>query len=366
MRFRSKGTPRGERLASHQRRVVFTIAGFGLLMLVFLASGRGAWLTSMFDGATEQTRQLPAVSDRLMGGSALLSDEINIVPAEAPAFADNDAAHLDKQGIAAMESAVGESSTGVRDVPALLTRTIRDDVLGVLGSEKAAWYGTLELARRLRAEDRMRLPDGQYPLFMDSPQSCRGRAFVIRGRLRGMTKVQLPDGAETFGIRSAYDAWISTRDSGSQVIHVNAIAADPGLPLVARTGSEAPEVVLTGYFFKREGYLAAGRNDAGELALTPLFLAGRIELLPKHTMISRADQMNPWLTWIGLAMLGGVLLLVWQFQISDNVFRGTRTHQLTSPPVKPSFDDVKAVTVQQGLQELEQTAHASHAAPSLL
>lgn len=79
--------------------------------------------------------------------------------------------------------------------------------------------------------------------------------------------------AETFGVRSAYDAWISTRDSGNQLVHVVALSADPGLPLKERAGKNPPDVELTGYFFKREGYAAKGADGSGDLALAPLILA---------------------------------------------------------------------------------------------
>ena len=76
--------------------------------------------------------------------------------------------------------------------------------------------------------------------------------------------------------------------------------------------------------------------------------------------------MNPWLTWIGIGVCCGVLVLVWQFQVADSIFRGTRMHQLTALPVKPSFDDVESVTIHQVLHEMQEAALRSAPDASLL
>jgi hypothetical protein len=64
---------------------------------------------------------------------------------------------------------------------------------------------------------------------------------------------------------------------------------------------------------------------------------------------------------VGIIVGIGVLLLIWQFQMSDNIFRGTRTHQLTSPPVRPSFDGVESVTIEQVLKDMQE--HAQQTSP---
>jgi len=366
VRFQNKGQLRSRLLASDQRRLMLLIVGTGIVAVVVVISGKTAWLTEMFSGPLAVAPKPPAVSDALMGSNDLQQDEFNVVPSELSTGSEDYAAMIDKAGARAMESPVVPEDVGPGVVPEILTKTIRDDVIGVLSSETAAWIETLRFAERIRSDGHAALPDGQFALFMDSPQSCRGRAFAIRGRLRRLTRGPLPANAETFGFRSAYDAWISTRDSGNQLIHVVALNADPGLPVTEHTGKAAPEVELTGYFFKREGYAALGKGGAGDLALTPMILAGRIRDLPSEALVSRADEMNPWLTWIGIGLCCGILILVWQFQVSDNNFRGTRTHQLTVAPVKPSFEGVEAVTIHQVLREMEETAQTSTPATSLV
>lgn len=361
MRFRSKGQPKGQLPSREQRRITLIIVGAGLLVIILMMSGKSALFTQMFsDPATSQKRTQP-VSEALMGNTDLRPDEVEFVPTESPAAADDYASMIDRAGAAQMEATFPENTNGVNNVPYSLTRTIRDDVLGVLSTEGDAWFGTLRMAQKITSEQRSRIPEGQFALFMDAPQSCRGKAFTIQGRLRRLVKAPLPKSAETYGVRSAYDAWISTRDSGNQLLHVVALSADSGLPLREELGSKGPDVELAGYFFKREGYAAKGVDGQGDLALAPLILAGRLRILPPRSLATRADEMNPWLMWLGIAICVGVLLLIWQFQISDNVFRGTRTHQLTSPPVRPSFEGVESVTIQQVLKDMQE--HAQQISP---
>jgi hypothetical protein len=361
MRFRSKGQPKGQMLAREQRRITLTIAGVGILFMLLMISGKSSWFTQLFSDPTTAQKKAQPVSEALMGNTELRPDEVEFVPTESPAAANDYASMIDRAGAAQMEATVPENTNGVNNVPYNLTRTIRDDVLGVLSTESDAWFGTLRMAQKITSEQQSRIPEGQFALFMDAPQSCRGRAFTIQGRLRRLVKAPLPKSAETYGVRAAYDAWISTRDSGNQLIHVVALSADSGLPLREELGSNGPDVELAGYFFKREGYAAKGVDGQGDLALAPLILAGRLRYLPPRSLVTRADEMNPWLMWVGITIVIGVLLLIWQFQISDNVFRGSRTHQLTSLPVRPSFDGVESVTIQQVLKDMQE--HAQQTSP---
>jgi hypothetical protein len=361
MRFRSRGQPRGLMLARERRRMTLVLGGAVLVAVAVTLSGKSAWLTQMFSQEPAPVPKSTAVAESLLGNNDLQSDEFLFVPNESADGSRDYAKMIDRVGAAQMETVRSAGQSGFGEVPEKLTRTIRDDVIGVLSTEAEAWFGTLRLAERISPEQQLLLPEGQFSLFMDSPQSCRGKAYTIRGRLRRLIRAPLPSSAETFGVKSAYDAWISTRDSGNELVHVVALSADPGLPLTEHTGKTPPDVELTGYFFKREGYAAKGSDGQGELALTPLLLASRIRFVPVRTIVTRADEMNPWLMWISIGVCCGVLVLIWQFQTSDRVFRGTRTHQLTILPVKASFEGVEAITVQQALRDMQE--NAQHSAP---
>ena len=366
MRFQSRGKSGGESLIRRQRRMTLVVVGIGLVVVLLSVAGKSNFLYDLFSNAPATVPQPPAISESLLSTNSLRSDEFRIVPTAANEIASKYSSLLDKEGIAEMESSLQTDVSGAAIIPPVLTRTIRDDVIGVSSSELGAWFGTLRMSKNLTTTNLQSLPEAQYTLFMDSPQSCRGRAFTLRGRLRRLTPYAVPQSSQSFGLKSAYEAWISTRDSGNQLVHVFAVSADPGLPNPELDGVEAPDVEMTGYFFKREGYAAKGSDGEGELSLTALFLAGRIQYLPPQKFVSRAAEMTPWMLWIGIGVCCGVIVLVWQFQIADSRFRETRTHQLTTLPVRASFDDIEVRTIHEALQEMQDYARSSSPDTGLL
>ena len=366
MRFRSRGKSSGEALARSQRRLKYMVVGIGLIVLIVFATGKSSYFTDLFSSPPATVPQAPDLSRGLLGAETLRSDEFRVFPSGSNDVASKYSSMLDREGIAEMETTELDLSSDAPTIPSILTRTIRDDVMGVLSTEMAAWFGTLRIAQKLTSEDLQTLPEAQFALFMDSPESCRGRAYTLRGRLRKLTPFAINQSSQSFGLRTAWDAWISTRDSGNQLVHVVAVTADSRLPNPEALGQKAPDVELTGYFFKREGYAAKGKTGEGELGLTVLFLSGKISVMPPQLVVSRASEMTPWLTWIGIAVCCSVTVLVWQFQISDSRFRGSRTHQLTVLPVRASFDGVEMRTIQQALQEMQDHARSSSPDTGLL
>lgn len=359
MRFQSRGKSPGDSLARSQRRMRMIIIGVGLVVLVLAMTGKSSFFTDLFTGPSTTVPQPPALSESLLGNNNLRPDEFFIGGSAANEIASKYSSMLDSEGIKEMESAPTQDFNGVPVVPPVWTRTISDDKLGVLSTEMAAWFATLRMAQMLKKSDLQILPEAQFPLFMDSPQSCRGKAFTLRGRLRRLTPFVINQSSQTFRLKNAYDAWVSTHDSGNQLVHVVATAVESGFPNPEAAGVEAPDVEMTGYFFKREGYAAKGKTGDGELSITALFLAGKIRRIPPQTIVSRASEMTPWLTWIGIGVCCGVTLLVWHFQLADSRFRATRTHQLTTLPVRANFEGLEVKTIQESLQEMQDYARTT-------
>jgi hypothetical protein len=352
-------------LASARQRFTLAIAGLGVLVVLAIWS-RYSKIAGTLPGGPTGGQDAPFVGDRLMGGAGLQQDEFRTSRGDSEAASSSDAANLDPAGIAAMYQPTATDASSAPVLPDPLLRTIRDDVLGMHSVETKAWYASLKLAGDLQPVSSSSLSNGQYALFMSSPESCRGRAFAIRGRLRRLVRKDLPDHPDSFGIRTVYDAWIRTRDSGSQKLHVVALSADAGLPLAEIDDEDAPDVELTGYFFKREGYAARGRSGNGELASAPLILAGRITRIARSTVVSQSDEFLTYLAWIGMGLCFVIAVLVWQFQASDHQFRGTRTYQLATTAPRPSFEGVESVSVVQALEAMEQQALGGDHAPTLL
>lgn len=365
MRFRSKGQPRGLLSTRDQNRARLIIFGVAVLAIVLSALGEESWFAKMFSSPRKTTPDsATAAAEQLLNPTALRPDEFELASDRDPSTPVDYAAMIDKQGAAQMEAGPPSDPSSAGDVPAKLTQMIRDDVLGIQASETDAWLGTLRLAKNLTPTQKQLLPEGQYASFMDAPQACRGKGYVIRGKLRRLLEAPLPSGAEDYGIRSAFEAWLSTRDSGNQLVRVVALSA-AGLP-VGELGKNGPDVEVAGFFFKRQGYEAKGRNGSGVVMLAPLILSARITALPPSTIESSSEKMYPWLTGIGFCICAGVLLLIWQFQISDHMFRGTRTYQLTNPPVRPSFDGVHPVTIPEALQQMQDNARSNTPDTTLL
>jgi hypothetical protein len=350
VRFRSKGRGREEKLLRSARRGTFLIAGVVVLLLLFNLSRVGR--------QSGQTAVPRAVSGQAVDGVAgeLLPDEVQIAGGGSGLGADP-AALIDKAGAAAMEAQVVQPA-GLDDVPVALVRPVRDDVLGILTDEQDAMLATLRLAEKVLQGRLSEMPEARYAVFMDSPKSCRGKPWRLQGRLRRLSQSVLPRSAAKYGIRTAWDAWISTSDSGNQLVHVVALSKDARLPLLDSLGRDAPLVELAGYFFKREGYAARGADGKGDLALAPLLLTDRILRVVPRESGTRAEEMLPWLGWTAAGICLGVLALIWRFQRSDHEFRGTRTHLFTQPPVRPSFDGVAAVSLQEALKSMEEQSRA--------
>ena len=179
------------------------IIGAGLVVLVLAVSGKTSSFTELFTGAVPSVPRPPAVSESLLGNNNLRPDEFFVGGSGANEIANTYSSMLDREGVKDMESVKTTDFNGVPVVPPILTRTISDDRLGVLSTEMAAWFGTLRMAQKLTRSDMEILPAAQFPLFMDSPQSCRGKAFTLRGRLRRLTPFAIDQSPQSFGLKTA-------------------------------------------------------------------------------------------------------------------------------------------------------------------
>ncbi len=203
VRFHSRGKSQGDSLARSQRRMRLIIIGAGLVVLVLAVSGKTSSFTELFTGAVPSVPRPPAVSESLLGNNNLRPDEFFVGGSGANEIANTYSSMLDREGVKDMESVKTTDFNGVPVVPPILTRTISDDRLGVLSTEMAAWFGTLRMAQKLTRSDMEILPAAQFPLFMDSPQSCRGKAFTLRGRLRRLTPFAIDQSPQSFGLKTA-------------------------------------------------------------------------------------------------------------------------------------------------------------------
>ena len=245
-------------------------------------------------------------------------------------------------------------------IPDDLMATVTDNVIGVRPSEARAFFVSLRRAETITPTDARLLPPARYALLMDSPGSCRGRAWSVRGTLRRLT-IEKPSHS-SLSDRKLVDAWVSLPDSGDGLVHVIAVSKDPSLEAKRSYGEDPPEIQFSGYFFKREAYLVA--DESKGLTIAPLLLAGEIELVPTPVVTeARSDQLTPWLGWLALATCGGIITMVWMFAVSDANHRGERTHELTRLPSHVTFDDVTAVNPDDAIRTMQRAAERAAEEP---
>ena len=363
MRFRTKQRPRGLLKPSDQKRLSLLIVGFGVILVCVSVARRPEFWKRLFpDEAREEFVMVDRRSDRfdndVFGGFCLLNGCF------AGSSESQDTVSVTTKRIAYDETeAVSEKSepNSIPRVPIELLRTVKDDVIGVHSTESEAYFAAMKMASRFAERKNVRkAADGAYALFMDSPNGSRGTAWNISGKLRRLSIVKGRSSA--FGISLLYDAWLTTDDSGDQLVHAVAMKADGRLSnLIKETTPDrtiefgvrnAPDVQFTGYFFKREGYA----SNKG-ISLAPLFLVGTLHDVPPVVATSnRANELTPYLGWLAIFICGGVVFMVWSFAMSDAAHSQTRTHQLTKLPAVASFDEVTSVSVNDALGELEVSA----------
>ena len=99
------------------------------------------------------------------------------------------------------------------------------------------------------------------------------------------------------GIERLYEVWGWSEDSRGSLY----VAVTPELPAGMHTGEVASEqATLCGYFYKVQGYLAAGTRSHGSPSVAPLII-GRIERRSTPTaVLARPSEL--WLTGAGLVL----------------------------------------------------------------
>ncbi|MCH2202009.1 MAG: hypothetical protein MK102_08565 [Fuerstiella sp.] len=319
MRFRTKQRPRGLITHKHQLRLTLMLVTLGLVLIGSRVAGRAEFWAKLFPDTSA---------------------------------ADN--AANDQHVVNHATFRPGITREDVRVLREDLLNSISDNQIGVSSGETAAWFVSMELAGRLTETQILGLPKARYAQFMDAPGECRGRAWKLTGTLRRLTREKLTNNSAEYD--EVIDAWLTLPDSGDGLVHVVARSATGDLPFGTELAENAPEVTVSGYFFKREAY-ASGAD--GGLSIAPLVLAGTIaEVQLPNATGSRADQLTPWLIWLAIITCAALGLVVWSFVASDAVNRSQRSHQLTRLPVSPSFEGIRVETPHETLLQLETTANA--------
>lgn len=374
MRFRTNQRPRGLLKARDRKRLVLLTLALGLLMVGVSVVRQPAMWAGLFPQDPIVDADSVVVADQdgtikeddaVVPKMGLLDDEFWSEP-EPDAVASNDSAADDVVDHRVLK--LGDKGSGLKydayglpQVPKDLIADVKDNVIGVHSTEATAYNATMGLASKLDATRKSQAQLGPYALFIDAPNTARGRAFRVEGKLRRLTLVK--GRVDAFRIGNVYDAWLNTNDSGNQMLHVVASQVDGKLaqllPVEDRDQSidfdfeTAPKIHFTGYFFKKEAY--ASQSTKG-LSVAPMFVTATLQKTSmRQVTAGRAEKLTPYLWWVSFFILVAIALIAWSFAASDAAHLNTRAHELTRLPAVASFDEIESETVDETLIRLQAT-----------
>lgn len=232
-----------------------------------------------------------------------------------------------------------------------LLQTVRDNTVGIRQNEREAFFSLLHHVQQLSdaAVQNALRDDVQHVNLMTDPEVHRGEMVTIAGDLFRLEP--FPASPNRFGLTTLYDAWIISRESGSQLYHV--VATDLGAGLM-RGSDQSQPVQVTGCFFKREGY-----RSLDGLHVAPTILARQISLRPSPYAVPQGEGMAPWFlnVAIGCGLIVTVTLIstAWSDRMPrprwDRLQSGSRSLNAlqAAPPVS-------AVDLLRDLEERERSA----------
>lgn len=202
---------------------------------------------------------------------------------------------------------------------------VEDNTLGVRQQEAGVHDMLLARAAELSSAQQAgsSLDDVSFTVLMLEPDRFRGELITIRGRVKRV--VELPVAANRFGIERMYEAWIFTRDSGTNPYRFVFTKPPVDVPLAENIEGEI-DVTATGYFFKRYGYASEGG-----MHVAPLLLGSELkrnvprEIIPVDAGFARYVIAA---VLIGLAVLTFAL---WRINRSDRKFYEGKLRPLSAP-----------------------------------
>ncbi len=204
-------------------------------------------------------------------------------------------------------------SLATADLPAQWLEPISDQVMGLRVKEADTYYRTLAHVSRLddRFLKKHARSDVLYVNLLRNPDSYRGKLITIRGTARRITKTEV--GKNKYGIQKAYEAWLLTPDSGSDLIRLVATDLDSRLP----TGKEVSvEVEATGYFLKLYSYASQGGQHQA-----PLILAARIQPSVVRTSVPDGTGLEPYILFFALFVGCTTIIAATLYSRGDRKFK---------------------------------------------
>ncbi len=231
------------------------------------------------------------------------------------------------------------------NIPARWLADVQANTVGIRQSEADAYHRVLAKLPTVPPHDlQAHAEEVPFVNLMTSPERYRGRPVRLTGELRQL--YDIPRAKNDHSVTRLYEAWICTPEAGESPYRV--VCREIPRELKPQESSRV-DVKVTGYFFKREGYL----TQDGRLHAAPTILANSISLatLP-HAPLAAADVM-PWMVGaisvIGLAMLATVI----GYAVGDSRRRRSRTEENLTAADLHRFSAIdRRLSVEESLRRL--------------
>ena len=250
----------------------------------------------------------------------------------------------------------GDAEAGVLIEPGRL-QGVRDDSRGLRAEEIDLYHWVLGHARTQRQselEDASR-GDVAFAVLQTQPVRFRGRLITLNGDLRRLLPFQVRE--NEYGVEKLYEALIYTADSGTTPYRVRFTTEPVDLPRGKMLDPPIP-VRVTGYFFKRDQYLAG--ENLERIHAAPLVLAQRIDRrgdgVVASATVSQAGRMPLIAGIVGIAAVIVVVMVVygWRSRRIDRAFARGPLRTLTAPTPEDlaALDGLETIDVEEVFRRL--------------
>ena len=142
--------------------------------------------------------------------------------------------------------------------------------------------------------------------FVQTPDDQRGKLFSLDLNVRRVLVYDAP--ANSAGIKQVYEVWGWTTESKAWLYVVLTAHLPEGMPIGPNVYERA---TFAGYFFKVQGYQAAGAGPKDKPLAAPLFI-GRLSWKPSAAAAPPPSDLT-WLWWLGgvAVLFGAARLGLW-------------------------------------------------------
>ena len=231
---------------------------------------------------------------------------------------------------------------------------IQDNTLGIRWAERESYHGLLARARDNSLADQREAAsdDIAFAVLMNESQQHLGRLITTKGEIRGLQTS--PPGANDHGIDTLYEAWLFNADSGLNPYVIRTTSVPEGFPKGMQLESGLV-VEVTGYFFKRYGYLT--QDD--RLHVAPMILAGGFKWHKPRDIVRDPDEIGLAHLVIGFAAVVGsvVIFMLIQFKTSDRRFEKEHLSRLTEAPAEAiaAIEGMPVIDVGESLRQMAES-----------